>query len=553
MGTGALNKTWFRALIPASLIALCPFLPAQPVDERIPDYDCLDCHGQRTLVKTNADEQVVSMFTDAGQLRASAHGTNWCVDCHGDLRPTHPHDRIPARRVECGLCHKEFAGTYNQSSHGRARKKGKTDAAWCTACHGAHDLLATRHPESKLHGATMYDTCGTCHQEEAAALKQSAHAKAWEKNQPGAPTCASCHRAHGIHSLKGLSPLTISLVTCGQCHGREPLNAAFKLPAVRVETYMDHYHGLAAQWGQTNMPHCASCHGNHRVLSADHPDSLIHPGHLAQTCGKCHEGAGTQFTLGKIHTEPAATDLGSRAKRWASRIYQVLIPMVIGLLLGHFGLSLITRLRFKGAVTVSPPARLSPALMVQHLLLLASVALLAWSGFALRFPDSIPAWTLGADEEIRRWLHRGSAIVLVAVALAHTLYLRVSADGNRFQQAMSLSRLDWNSIKEAGRHLIRLSPPPAQPGFGYVEKIEYWAIHWGILIMVATGGLQWFYLEATQFMPRWMLDVGMTIHYYEAILAALAISVWQGYHFFIRPSKPRLPASVSTSYSKPTQ
>ena len=37
----------------------------------IPDSDCLDCHSDQTLVKTNGGGRAISLFVDAAKLRAS--------------------------------------------------------------------------------------------------------------------------------------------------------------------------------------------------------------------------------------------------------------------------------------------------------------------------------------------------------------------------------------------------------------------------------------------------------------------------------------------------
>ena len=39
----------------------------------------------------------------------------------------------------------------------------------------------------------------------------------------------------------------------------------------------------------------------------------------------------------------------------------------------------------------------------------------------------------------------------------------------------------------------------------------------------------------TRFLPRWAIDVATTIHFYEAILACLAIVVWHFYHVLLEP------------------
>jgi cytochrome b subunit of formate dehydrogenase len=71
--------------------------------------------------------------------------------------------------------------------------------------------------------------------------------------------------------------------------------------------------------------------------------------------------------------------------------------------------------------------------------------------------------------------------------------------------------------------------------FGYSEKMEYWAVVWGTIIMGVTGLVVWFKMDVTQFLPRWAVDVALTIHYYEAILACLAIVVWHFYHVIFDP------------------
>ena len=50
-----------------------------------------------------------------------------------------------------------------------------------------------------------------------------------------------------------------------------------------------------------------------------------------------------------------------------------------------------------------------------------------------------------------------------------------------------------------------------------------------------TGLMIWLKIDVTQYLPRWAVDVAITIHYYEAILACLAIVVWHFYHVMFDP------------------
>jgi hypothetical protein len=53
--------------------------------------------------------------------------------------------------------------------------------------------------------------------------------------------------------------------------------------------------------------------------------------------------------------------------------------------------------------------------------------------------------------------------------------------------------------------------------------------------MGTTGLMIWFKLDVTRHLPRWVVEVATTIHYYEAILACLAILVWHFYHVIFDP------------------
>jgi cytochrome b subunit of formate dehydrogenase len=71
--------------------------------------------------------------------------------------------------------------------------------------------------------------------------------------------------------------------------------------------------------------------------------------------------------------------------------------------------------------------------------------------------------------------------------------------------------------------------------FGYPEKAEYWAVVWGTLIMGLTGLMIWFKIGIFGFLPRWWIDIALAIHFYEAVLATLAIVVWHFYHVIFDP------------------
>jgi hypothetical protein len=76
---------------------------------------------------------------------------------------------------------------------------------------------------------------------------------------------------------------------------------------------------------------------------------------------------------------------------------------------------------------------------------------------------------------------------------------------------------------------------PEPHGFSYVAKAEYWALVWGSVVMTLTGGLLVFKNWTLAHLPAWIPDLATYIHYYEAVLASLAILVWHFYTVMFDP------------------
>jgi cytochrome b subunit of formate dehydrogenase len=127
-------------------------------------------------------------------------------------------------------------------------------------------------------------------------------------------------------------------------------------------------------------------------------------------------------------------------------------------------------------------------------------------------------------------------VVMLGLGAYHIAYAILTASGRSLIRAL---RPGGRDFREFGEHLSYLAgrrPKPAAFGrFGYPEKLEYWAVVWGTVIMGLSGLMIWFKLEVTQNLPRWAVDVATTVHYYEAILACFAIVVWHFYHVMFDP------------------
>lgn len=508
-----------------------------PASQIRPNSDCLECHGDNTLTKTNAAGQTVSLFVDNGVYTKSAHGTNNCMSCHGDIAPEHPDNNAAAKPVDCAACHTYQSLTYQGSVHAQAIRSGEEGAPTCTDCHGKHDIISPMTPGSRLHQDNLATTCGECHEEITEAVAKSIHGKSRAKGNREAATCIDCHSEHKIEDLRATSPINISRQICSKCHASERINTKFRLPSDRVSTFMESYHGLASQYGSMRAANCSSCHGSHLILPSSDPQSSIHTNNLVATCGQCHPGATALFATGKIHTDGGpGKDIGTRVNYWVRLVYLWLICGTIGLMFTH---NFITWGRRAMAAFRSPDRvvmRMDRPQRIQHFILAASFIILAITGFALKFPDSWVSHLLGSDENFRRLSHRIAGVIMLALGAYHVFYVVATAEGRRLIRDMLPRGRDLADVlTNAGHLLMRGRPRPKFGRFGYPEKLEYWAVVWGTIIMGVTGLMIWFKIDVTQFLPRWAIDVATTIHYYEAILACLAIVVWHFYFVFIDP------------------
>jgi formate dehydrogenase gamma subunit len=503
------------------------------------DDDCLVCHADNTLAMTNAAGRAISLFVDQAKFAASVHGTNGCVSCHTDITSAHPDDNRPVAAVNCTRCHEREGESYGASVHGLARKAGHKDSANCVDCHGSHDIQPPISPASPLYFVRQAQTCGRCHAQEAKDWARSVHGKAIAGGDRDAPTCTDCHSEHRIEALRDGAPLEISDV-CSRCHASVYLDQKYNLPVDRVKTYLESYHGLAAQNGSTVVANCASCHGYHLILPSSDPDSSINTNNLVATCGRCHPGADKMFVSGRIHSDlaakPEGRDLAGKINWWVRWIYLELIFVVVGAMFVHNALLFHKKVAAHLRAGGRPVVRMGLSHRWQHAVLALSFITLAISGFALKFPDSGLAHLLGSSEPVRRWIHRIAGIVLLLTGLYHLIHILTTKEGRRLVRDLLPVKKDFADLRCMTRYLAGLSDEKPKVGrFGYAEKIEYWAVLWGTIIMGVTGLMIWFKLDVTRFLPRWIVDVALTIHYYEAVLACLAIVVWHFYHVIFDP------------------
>lgn len=106
----------------------------------------------------------------------------------------------------------------------------------------------------------------------------------------------------------------------------------------------------------------------------------------------------------------------------------------------------------------------------------------------------------------------------------------------------------WADLRAAGQALAhnlgRRDSGPRQGRYTFEEKIEYWSLVWGTVLMVVTGFLLWNPIASAKILPGSFIPAARAAHGGEAVLAILAILVWHFYMVHIR----RFNKSMFTGY-----
>jgi len=533
---------------------------------------CATCHGSVHELTAAANlmpakcsechEPELKEFSDSIHGQAAKRGdpdAPKCVSCHGEIhsvKPASEPDSAVARKNladSCAKCHSD-AGflsrhkipvahpveSYKQSVHGRAIAAGNEKAADCNSCHGNHNIYPARDERSRVNHWKVSQTCGECHQEIAKVYNESVHGDALKAGVRDAPACVDCHGEHLILDPNNpASPVyaaNISAQTCGRCHSSTRMAQLYDLPADRVPSYADSYHGLALKGGKLTAANCASCHGVHNIFRSADKRSTVNAANLPKTCGQCHPGADqARYAIGPIHVQ---TGVGPNhpVVKWIRWTYWVLIPATLGFMLLHNLIDLLSKLirrrpRHLGGEVV---LRMNLRFRIAHWGIMASFPTLVVTGFALKFPDSwwakpLLLWEAGVG--VRGGLHRTAAVVMIAATLYHVFHLATQKRDRSFIWAMLPTIKDATDILDVFLYNLGLSKTePKFAKFNYAEKMEYLAFMWGTLVMAASGFLLWFNNFTLRHFPKWVTDAATAVHWYEAVLATFAILIW---HFYL--------------------
>ena len=517
--------------------------------------DCYLCHS---AIAKDHKESIHGLSLTEGINEAAQ-----CWNCHGSHDINSVKDKSSKVYstnlvATCGKCHDDTAfikkyslsikqpgKMYSLSVHGKLVMAGSKDAPTCLSCHGKHDIMNRVQPGSKISAISLPNTCEKCHKEITEDYKKSIHWIAVKKGIRSAPSCNDCHSEHNIQAINTVNKRDkmkkIQDNTCLQCHQNLLLSQRYGMENMNVKNYQDSYHGLASSHGDKKAAMCVDCHNVHKILPKNHLESSINKKNILSTCKKCHPEATETFANSYSHT--TQENSAAKIENIVRTVYFWLIVVVVGWMFFHNLLIFIHELRArynKSKNEIRIP-RFTKNELIQHTMLLTSFITLAITGFLLKFPDSVLGdlmYSLGFNEVIRQWVHRISAVVMIVLSVYHVVYLLITARGRDVLFGLFPKLSDMTELINTMLYYLHLKKKhPDFDDYNYMEKLEYWALIWGTVVMGFTGLVLWFPTIVGNWAPVWFIKVSEIIHFYEAILATLAIVIWHWFFVIFHPKE----------------
>ncbi|HLP57275.1 MAG TPA: cytochrome b/b6 domain-containing protein [Candidatus Deferrimicrobium sp.] len=601
--------------------------------------DCLGCHADKSLTAETARGKTLNLYVPGDALKGSVHEDFACTDCHKvaneKLFEEIPHGPTPPR-INCAECHDDVYAIYIKSDiHGHGFSEGNPRAPYCHNCHGGHNILPLLAPESAMSRLNQPATCGNCHSQEKLNLEanitkrnlitryqESVHYQAIKEGKNGAictdchshhnilsssdpkstvgrtvimnvcdkchspqvkvfndgphgrslqhgnsdvPNCITCHGDHDMASLRlrvGEAKQWAATQVCIWCHNNERMMARYGLNTIPVQSYMKDFHGLTQRGTMGASATCSDCHDAHHCLPSTHPASRMNISNRGAACGKCHGIVSDTFAMSFTHRaalgEPGP---GLHIENVIRDIYIIVIILSVSLMFSYNFLIWLwaVRNKYKSQLHQGHIIRMSRYELISHFILFITFSILAITGFALKFPETFWAkwlFSVGMNETVRRLIHRSAAVIMTTDFILFAFYMIMRKRGRGMLFELFPKKRDFTDFIKSVKFYLSTSNRKDEPKsaiFNFGEKFEFWALVWGTVIMLLSGLILWFPKALPTSWPAWIISLSRVVHYYEALLATLAIIIWHGFHTIFHPNEYPLSTSWLTGYISETE
>jgi formate dehydrogenase subunit gamma len=192
---------------------------------------------------------------------------------------------------------------------------------------------------------------------------------------------------------------------------------------------------------------------------------------------------------------------------------------------------------------------------IQHIILFVSTIMLIVTGIPLKFPkNTVAQFAVGffGGAPGARAVHHFFAIGLIFIGIYHLLYTFWSKHGRKDFFELLPNLRDFSDVYNQIKYYLGFRKEKVKYGkFSYVEKFDYWAVYWGLIMMIGTGIVMWLFQGkfeplifgeinlswGTEIITNYVHAIAREMHSDEALLATLVIIGWHFYNVHFNPHK----------------
>jgi cytochrome b subunit of formate dehydrogenase len=190
-----------------------------------------------------------------------------------------------------------------------------------------------------------------------------------------------------------------------------------------------------------------------------------------------------------------------------------------------------------------------------HGILAATFLGLAFTGLPLRF--STASWAVAISSAVGGIgviiaIHKLSAFLLTVAFLIHVANLCYRIVARREfgllwgPNSMIPNLKDFKDFFGNLKWFFGLGPQPKFDRYAYWDKVDYWAVFWGMGIIGFSGYAMWFAPFFAKFIPGSWLNIALLIHGEEAILAVGFIFTIHFFNTHLRPGNFPMDLTIFT-------
>jgi cytochrome b subunit of formate dehydrogenase len=193
--------------------------------------------------------------------------------------------------------------------------------------------------------------------------------------------------------------------------------------------------------------------------------------------------------------------------------------------------------------------RFSLIFRIQHIILFTTFLLLAFSGWALKYPEMEHSrfWVrIWGGAEMAGLIHRIAGVTMLADFIWHnlTMIYMLSRGRIKFDPMTTVVPMPTDAFDFVSNILYYLglkNEPPPFRRYTYLQKFDYWAVYWGMTIIGTSGFILAFPVFSSAVFPNftlgWIWPLMRIMHSDEALLAIVFILFIHFYNEHLKPGK----------------